>query len=221
MDLKKGNFIEIEFTGKVKDGEIFDSNIKEDLKNANLNFEPKPFIFCLGEKMFLDGIDNFLIGKKIGDYEIELSPENAFGKRDSSLVNIISARVFKENKLNPIPGMMFNLDGRAVKILSVSGGRITVDFNNPLSGKDVVYKIKVLRKVDDINEKAKALIDFLFKKNLEFEIKDKKILIKAEKELLEFIKLFSEKFKSALGLDLEVIEVKENSKDKGTIDKHK
>ena len=168
--------------------------------------------------MFLEGIDNFLIGKKIGEYEIELSPENAFGKRDSSLVNIISSRVFKENKLNPIPGMMFNLDGRAVKILSVSGGRITVDFNNPLSGKDVVYKIKVLRKVDDINEKAKALIEFLFKNNLKFEIKDKKILIKAEKELLEFIKLFSEKFKSALGLELEVME---NSKDKETIDKPK
>ena len=30
MTLKKGDFIEIEFTGKLKDGEIFDSNIKED-----------------------------------------------------------------------------------------------------------------------------------------------------------------------------------------------
>ena len=170
--------------------------------------------------MFLEGIEDFLVGKEIGEYEVELSPEKAFGNRNSSLVNIISARIFKENKLNPIPGMMFNLDGRAVKILSVSGGRITVDFNNPLAGKDVVYKIKVLRKVDDINEKAKALIDVLFKKDLEFEIsssksqtKGKKIIIKAEKGLLEFVKLFSEKFKSALGLELEVIELKDNKKE--------
>ena len=220
MALKKGDFIEIEFTGKVRNGPVFDSNIKEDLKNANLNFKPKPFIFCLGEKMFLESIEDFLIGKEIGEYEVELSPEKAFGNRNSSLVKIISARIFKENKLNPIPGMMFNLDGRAVKILSVSGGRITVDFNNPLAGKDVVYKIKVLRKVDDINEKAKALIDVLFKKDLEFEIsssksqnKGKKIIIKAEKGLLEFVKLFSEKFKSALGLELEVIELKDNKKE--------
>jgi len=218
MALKKGDFIEIEFTGKVKDGEIFDSNIKGDLKNANLNFDPKPFIFGLGEKMFLEGIENFLVGKEIGEYEIELTSKKAFGNRNSSLVKILSTRVFKENKLNPIPGMMFNFDGRAAKILSVSGGRITVDFNNPLAGKDVVYKIKVLRKVDDINEKAKALIEFLFKKDLEFEIKDKKIIIKAEKGLLEFVKLFSEKFKEILDLDLEI---KENSKGKEIISKHK
>ena len=30
--LKKKDFIEIEFTGKTKDGEIFDSNTKEDLE---------------------------------------------------------------------------------------------------------------------------------------------------------------------------------------------
>ena len=217
MDLKKGDFIEIEFTGKVKNGQVFDSNIKEDLKNADLNFEPKPLIFCLGEKMFLEGIEDFLVGKEIGEYEVELSPEKAFGNRNSSLVNIISARIFKENKLNPIPGMMFNLDGRAAKILSVSGGRITIDFNNPLAGKNVVYKIKILRKVNDLNEKAKALIEFLFKKNLEFEIIDKKIIIKVEKGLLELVKLFNEKFKSALGLELEV---KEDSKDKDAISKH-
>jgi len=217
MDLKKGDFIEIEFTGKIKDGQVFDSNIKEDLKNANLNFEPKPFIFGLGEKMFLEGIEDFLVGKEIGEYEVELSPEKAFGNRNSSLVNIISARIFRENKLNPIPGMMFNLDGRAAKVLSASGGRITIDFNNPLAGKNVVYKIKVLRKVDDINEKAKALIEFLFKKDLEFEIIDKKIIIKVEKELLELVKLFSEKFKSTLGLELEVIEVKEDKKEQENI----
>jgi len=28
-----------------------------------------------------------------------------------------------------------------------------VDFNNPLAGKDIVYNIKVLRKIEDINEK--------------------------------------------------------------------
>ena len=65
MKLKKGDFIEIEYTGKVKDGEVFDSNIKEDLnemhKDHNHEVEPKPFIFSLGEGMFLKGIDDFLI----------------------------------------------------------------------------------------------------------------------------------------------------------------
>tara|TARA_Y100000310_G_scaffold167546_1_gene167334 strand:- start:4365 stop:5033 length:669 start_codon:yes stop_codon:yes gene_type:complete len=215
MILKKKDFIEIEFTGKVKDGEIFDSNIKEDLKNANLDFEPKPFVFCLGEKMFLEGVEDFLIGKEIGEYEIELTPEKAFGNRDSTLVKILSMKVFKENKLNPSPGMMFNFDGKIAKILSVSGGRITVDFNNPLSGKIVVYKIKILRKISHINEKAKALIEFFFKRSLKFEIKDKKIIIEAEKELVKFVEIFKDKFKEVLELDLEVKEISEKLKEEG------
>ena len=46
--------------------------------------ESKPFIFCLGEHMFLDAIDDFLIGKpeKPETYEIELEPDRAFGKRN-------------------------------------------------------------------------------------------------------------------------------------------
>ena len=206
MTLKKKDFIEIEFTGRVKDGEIFDSNIKEDLKNSDLNFEPKPFVFCLGEGMFLKSIEDFLIGKEIGKYNIELTPEKAFGNRDRKLIQEVSMKIFREQKLNPVPGMMFNLDGRIAKILSVSGGRVIVDFNNPVAGKIVIYKIKVLRKVEDINEKAKALIQFLFKKNMDFEIKEKKIILKVEKELVKFVEFFKDKFKEILSLDLEVKE---------------
>ena len=206
MVLQKKDFIEIEFTGKTKEGEIFDSNIKEDLKKANLKVDPKPFIFCLGEGMFLKSVEDFLIGKEIEEYFLELSPEKAFGKRNSALVQVFPAKTFREHKLNPIPGTMFSFDGKLAKIISVSGGRVMVDFNNPLSGKDVSYKIKVLRKVDDIDEKIKAFNEFLFRKNFEFEIKEKILVLKVEKELIQFIELFKEKYKEVLGLDLEVEE---------------
>ena len=118
-------------------------------------------------------------------------------------------------------------DGKTAKILTVSGGRIITDFNNPLAGKIVIYKIKVLRTVLDINEKAKALIEFLFKKDLFFRIEEKKIIIEVEKELVKFVELFKEKFKDILGLDLEVKEnteeidkkMKEGKKDNEISDK--
>src|SRR3989344_5656374 len=103
MTLKKNDFIEIEFTARVKNtNEIFDSNINEDLKAANLEIEPKPFVFCLGEGMFLKGVEDFLTGKKEGKYEIELPPEKAFGKRNSSLIQLIPSKIFREQKLNPV-----------------------------------------------------------------------------------------------------------------------
>jgi len=207
MTLQKKDFIEIEFTAKVKDGDLFDSNIKEDLQGRELETELKPFIFSLGEGMFLQGIEDFLIGKDIGEYNIELTSDKAFGKRNPSLVQMMPIKVFAEQNVNPVPGIMFNFDGRIGKILTVTGGRVMVDFNNPIAGKDVEYKVRVLRKVEDINEKTRALIDFLFKRDLKFEIKDKKLIIEVEKPMKQFIEMFKDKFKEILGLDLEIKEI--------------
>ncbi len=218
MTLNKKDFIEIEFIGRIKNGEIFDSNIKEDLlqkgvppeaKNANLKTEPKPFVFCLGEGMFLKAIDDFLIGKNIGKYEIELQPEKAFGNRNSKLIQMIPLKIFREQKINPIPGIIFNFDGRIAKILTVSGGRVMVDFNNPIAGKIVTYQIKILRKIENINEKIKSLNEFLFKKDFKFNIIDKKLLMEVEKPMTKFVEMFKDKFKDIFELDLEVKEIME------------
>ena len=212
MALKKQDFIEIEFTGKLKNGEVFDSNIREDLEKLHYGhdhpIETKPFVLCLGEQMFLQSIEEFLLGKDVGEYEIELSPEKAFGARSPKMIMKIPSKVFKEQRVNPSPGEVFNFDGRLAKILTVSGGRIIADFNNPLAGKDVVYKLRVKRKVEDLNEKIKALISFLFRRDLKFEVKDKKIILEIESQLKQFAEVFKDKFQSLLGLDLEVKEIK-------------
>ncbi|MCK5624677.1 peptidylprolyl isomerase [Candidatus Pacearchaeota archaeon] len=214
MKLQKKDFIEIEFTAKVKDGEIFDSNIKEDLEGKDIKTDIKPFTFCLGENMFLQGVEDFLIGKEIGEYKIELSSEKAFGKRDPNLVQMMPLKIFIEQKVNPLPGVMFNFDGRIGKILTVTGGRVMVDFNNPIAGKDVEYKIKVLKKVEDLNEKIKALIEFLFKRDLKFEVKDKKLIIEVEKPMRQFVEMFAIKFKEIFDLDLEVKDIEEKKVEK-------
>lgn len=212
MTLQKGDFIEVEFTGRIKGGEIFDSNIKKDLINLNPKAEAKPFIFCIGQGMFLKGVEDFLIDKELGTFEIDLKPENAFGVRNSNLIQRVPSKVFQEQKLNPFPGATFNFDGKMGKVLAVSGGRITVDFNNPLAGKEVSYKINILRKVEDIKEKITSFIDFLFRKPLKFEIKEKKLVIEAEQGMKQFVELFKDKFKEVFSLELEVKEIKEENK---------
>ncbi len=211
MELKKKDFIEIEFTARVKDGEVFDSNIGEDLKKLNPDAKAKPFVFCLGEGMFLKGVEDFLIGKDVGEYNIELDAEKAFGKRDPKLIQMIPIKIFHEHKLNPVPGIMFNFDGRIGKVLTVSGGRIMVDFNNPVAGKDVIYKVKVLGKIDGLDEKIKAFNEFLFKRELKFEVKDKKIIIEVEKSMVKFVEMFKNKYKDIFEMELEVKGIEERA----------
>ena|SRR3989344_1199579 len=214
MVLKKNDFVEVEFTARVKDGEIFDSNVKDDLKKTKPDVEPKPVIFSLGTDMFLKGVDDFLIGKDLGKYNIELTPEKSFGDRDSKLIQLVPMRIFREQNLKPVQGFVFNFDGRMAKILSVSGGRVIADFNNPIAGKTVVYDVNVIRKVEDIKEKTKAFIDFLFRRDMDFKIDEKKIILETEKNMVKFIELFKDKFKEILGLELEVVEKKEKTENK-------
>lgn len=204
MTFKEKDFIEINFTGRVKDGDIFDSNIKADLEKANIKGNPKPFVFCLGEGMFIKGVDKFLIGKDTGKYSIELKPEDAFGKRDPKLIQMVPIKVFIEHQINPIPGAMFNFDGKIAKVLTVSGGRVMVDFNNPISGKEVIYDVDVIKKVDDKKIQIAALNDFFFRQELDFEVKDKDLIFKVKKEMKSFIELFKDKYKEIFGLEVKV-----------------
>ena len=211
MKLKNKDFIEIEFTARVKDGEVFDSNRKEELKKLDSKTDAKPFVFSIGQGMFLKGIEEVLIGKEVGKHKIELAAKDAFGLRNSKLIQRMSSKLFKEHNLNPVQGISFNFDGRVGKVLASSGGRVIVDFNNPVAGKDVIYDLDILRKIDNQNEQIKAFIEFLFKRELKFEVKDKNVIIFVEKEAVKFVELFKEKFKEIFDLELVIKELEEKT----------
>ena len=209
MIIKKNDFIEIEFTGK-SNNEIFDTTDKEEAKSIGLDVEVKPMIVSVGNQMLVKGFDELLEGKETGKkYSIHLTPEKAFGKRQPGLVKILPIKVFHQQKMNPAPGMTVQLDDYIAKILSVSGGRVSVDFNNPLAGKEIDYEFTIKRKVDDDAEKINALQDFFFKMRFDYEIKQdensktKKVIFKKQ-EIKPFIDVFKNKFKDMTGLDFEV-----------------
>ena len=116
---------------------------------------------------------------------------------------------------------MFQFDGKVGKILTLSGGRVIVDFNNPLAGKNVVYSVNVLRKISDISEKIKALNDFFFRRDFKFEIDGEKLILYVGKEFKQFAELFADKYREMLEMELKVREEekKENSDGKENKDK--
>ncbi len=204
--IKKNDFIEVEFTGKISGtDEIFDTNIESDAKKANLNLKDlRPFILSVGHKMLPQGFDDDLIGKETGKkYIVQISPEKAFGKRNKEFVRMVPTKLFYEQKINPQAGMQLALDGQLVKILSSSGGRTLVDFNNPLAGKNINYEYNIKRVVSDTKEKIDALQDFLFRKRFDFEIEGNVVKFKIEKELEPIIKIFSKKFEEVLQMKIE------------------
>ncbi|MEK6891544.1 MAG: peptidylprolyl isomerase [Nanoarchaeota archaeon] len=210
MNVIKNDFIELEFIGKVKEGEIFDTNIASEAEKIGITIDENPFIICIGHEMVIKGLDNAFEGKEIGKrYSIELFPKDAFKERNASLVKLMPLNLFKQKNVNPYPGMTLALDNMLVRIVSVSGGRVLVDFNNPLSGKIVIYEFTIKRKIDDIKDKVNAILAFFVKQKLDFEIeeKEKKITFNLSNIYKPLIAMLNDRFNDVLKMEM-VIEDK-------------
>jgi len=215
--VQKNDFVEIEFTGKANN-QVFDTTDKQEAKKTGLDVDVKPIVISVGNQMVLKGLDDFIDGKEIGKkYTLNLTPEKAFGKRNPSLIKTIPIKIFHEKQMNPVPGASIQMDNYIAKILSVSGGRVIVDFNNPLAGKEIEYEFTITKKVSDDKEIVNALQDFFFRMKFDFEIKTdgktKKVIFKDEK-IKPFVQVFNKKFKEMTGMDFEVEEKKEKVQEK-------
>ena len=213
--VKKNDFVEIEFTGYANN-KIFDTtNPKEAAKitnNQNLK-DIKPVVVSVGNGMLLKGFDESLDEKEIEkEYEITLTPEKAFGKRYSDLIKTVPIKIFREKNTMPYPGMTIQLDNSIAKVLSVSGGRVIVDFNNPLAGKEIKYKFKIIKKIENDEERINAMQDFFFRQRFKFKIEEKKVIFE-DKKIKYIVDLFNEKLKTISGFDF-VVEEKEDKEEK-------
>lgn len=187
MAIKENDFVEINYTGKVKDGgEVFDTTneaLAKEHQIHNPRASYKPVIICVGKAQLLKGIDNALIGKEPGTFTIELTPEDAFGKKDAKLMQMIPMNKFKEQNIKPMPGLRLNIDNHMGTVRAISGGRVIVDFNHPLAGKDLVYDIEVKRIVTDKAEQVQGMLLLLFGLQADVAITDNKAMAIVEKAL--------------------------------------
>lgn len=166
VKLKKGDFISITFIGKIKEtGQIFDLNDAEDAKKNDL-YDPKqkygPAVVCIGQGDVVKGLDEAFVGKEVGkELTVEVNADNGFGKRDAKQIKLLSASRFAEQEIKPYPGMPVSLNGKEGVIKTVSGGRIMVDFNHPLAGRNLEYQVKINKIVEDDTEKVKGFMQVM------------------------------------------------------------
>nr|WP_206203564.1 peptidylprolyl isomerase [Thermococcus sp. M36] len=169
MKVQKGDVIRLHYTGKVKEtSEVFDTTYEEVAKKAGIYSEKGiygPVPIAVGAGHVLSGLDEQLEGLEVGKkYEIIVPPEKGFGKRDPKLIKTFTLGQFRRQGIFPFPGMPVEIEtesGRKLKgrVLTVSGGRVRVDFNHPYAGKHLIYEVEVIEKIEDPIEKVKALIE--------------------------------------------------------------
>lgn len=197
MAIENGDFVKFNFTGKVKEtGEIIDTTYEEVAKEADLYDENKiyePVTIIVGANHLFKAMDDAFVEYKVGDKKtIELAPEDAFGERDSSLIKLLPMKDFKKQDIKPFPGMIITSQGQNGKVLTVNGGRVRVDFNNPFAGKDLIYDVEILEVIEDDVEKVKSIIKLRYNyqsmdiDNIKIDIADKICEIQFE-EISRFV----------------------------------
>ena len=163
MPIKKGDFILINYTSKVKEtGAIFDTTTEEVAKKEKLYkegelYEPK--LVVVGEGWVLKALDEALQKFKIKKKDsVEIPPEKAFGNRDPEKLRLVSLRRLATRGITPKLGMQLEYDGKLATVRTMGSGRVQLDFNPPLAGKTLVYEVTVEKKLKTNAEKIAALI---------------------------------------------------------------
>lgn len=141
MTIKKGDVVKVEYEGKFEDNTVFDSSSHGDHSH--------PLEFEVGAGQVIKGFDDAVVGMNEGDEkEFSIEPADAYGERDNEAIKEFPRDSLPEGQEIEAGGVLMasTPDGRQipVKIHEVNDKSIKVDFNHPLAGKKLIFKIKIV-----------------------------------------------------------------------------
>jgi len=143
---KKGDTVKVHYTGKFKDGKVFDSSEGRD-----------PLQFTIGERQVIAGFEEAVEGMNPGESKsAKIPPEKAYGPRRKEMVVAVNRSQFPPD-LEPKVGQRLQLrqaDGRMIKVsvTGVSESNVTLDANHPLAGKELTFDIQLVDIVQPPNQ---------------------------------------------------------------------
>ncbi len=114
----------------------------------------EPATFVWGDESLLPGFQKALAGSKKGDKSSAMIPaREGFGERSEDNVQYFKPDVIDKMGIQPEEGMMisFTDDHRSNKgeadvtgiVIAVSDDWVTVDFNHPLAGRDLMIQFEI------------------------------------------------------------------------------
>lgn len=190
MAIENGDFIKVNYTGKINDGQIFDTT-DEQLAKDNGVYNPRGLyggdIIVVGSGHTIAGLDEDFEGKEEGyTGTLTIPPEKAFGTHDPALVETVSVTKLKDQfgDKGPYTGMPVEYNGKRGVISQALGRRVRVDFNHALAGKDVEYEYTIVEKIEEPLAKAKGLVAlYTGLRDVDIEVTDELIRVIAPVEL--------------------------------------
>jgi peptidylprolyl isomerase len=135
---KIGDSVQVHYTGKLVNGEQFDSSTGRE-----------PLSFTVGAGQMIKGFDAAIPGMKVGDKKvINIPAAEGYGEVDpTAIIQFPKSNVPADMKLEP--GMQLNLSDPQghpvpVVVVEVKEDIIILDANHFLAGKELVFDIELV-----------------------------------------------------------------------------
>lgn len=138
MKAKTNDKVKVHYTGKLTNGEVFDSSKGRD-----------PLEFTVGGGQMIKGFDEAVNGMEMNEQKTVTIPSTeAYGERRDDLIQEVPRNQLPED-MKPEVGQKLVATNdlghqTQVAVTAVSDESITVDGNHDLAGKDLVFEIELV-----------------------------------------------------------------------------
>ncbi len=137
-EVKSGDVVKVHYTGKLANGEQFDSSTGRE-----------PLEFTVGAGQMIPGFDAAMPGMKIGDKKtVNIAPKDGYGEsNEDAIIEFPKENVPADMKMEP--GMSLTLTNQEgqpfpVVVKEIKEDIIILDANHFLAGKELVFDIELI-----------------------------------------------------------------------------
>jgi peptidylprolyl isomerase len=137
---KNGDTVRVHYTGRLENGEMFDSSVGGD-----------PFEFTVGAGDTIQGFDEGVRGMGVGERKtVEIEADDAYGQRSPERVQAIdraaiTQSIGREPEVGMALAMQISEDQQIpVTIVEVTDTHVTLDANHPLAGEKLFFEIELV-----------------------------------------------------------------------------
>lgn len=134
--IERGNIVAVHYTGRLIDGETFDSSEGKD-----------PLKFQVGSGQIIPGFENAILGKNVGDkVTVNIPANEAYGEiREDLIIKVGKEHMPGEvNVGQPLSAQADNGQEVNVFVKEVNEDHVVIDGNHPLAGKELIFDIEVV-----------------------------------------------------------------------------
>ena len=135
--IKNGDNVSVHYTGKLEDGSVFDTSLVEGRE---------PLTVTLGQGQLIPGFEAGLIDMSEGEKKtVEIESADAYGEPRAEMINEVpKANVPEGVQAGEMLQGMGPQGPVNVKVVSVTEDTVTLDANQPLAGKKLIFDLEIV-----------------------------------------------------------------------------